>query len=84
MSVDILQERIRKMKNPSMLELALPLCDLPPQFEKTGEGYGAFCRQLLDVLKGIVPAVRFSFSAFALNGAFAQLQQTMEYASQQG
>ena len=84
MSVDVLQEKIRKTKNPSVLELNLPMADLPAQFERTGEGYGAFCRQLLDVLKGIVPAVRFSFSAFALNGAVAQLQETMVYASQQG
>ena len=32
MSVDVLQEKIRKMKNPSVLELAMLLCDLPPQF----------------------------------------------------
>ena len=51
MSLDILQEKIRKMKNPSMLELALPLCDLPPQFEQTAAGYGAFCRELMAALK---------------------------------
>ena len=48
MAVDVLQEKIRKTKNPSVLELNLPIGDLPPQFEKTGEGYGAFCRELLD------------------------------------
>lgn len=84
MAVDVLQEKIRKTKNPSVLELNLSIGDLPPQFEKTGEGYGAFCRELLDALKGIVPAVRFSFSAFALNGAFGQLKEAMAYAGQQG
>ena len=84
MSVDILQEKIRKCKNPSILELNTALSDLPPQFEKTALGYGAFCRQLLDGLKGIVPAVRFSFSAFALNGALEELAKTMAYAGEQG
>ena len=44
MSVDVLQEKIRKTKNPSVLDLNLSMADLPAQFEKTGEGYGAFCR----------------------------------------
>ena len=47
MSVDVLQEKIRKTKNPSVLDLNLSMADLPAQFEKTGEGYGAFCRELL-------------------------------------
>ena len=84
MSVDILQEKIRKTKNPSVLELNLALSDLPPRFEKTAAGYGDFCRQLLDGLKGIVPAVRFSFSAFALHGALEELAKTMTFAAEQG
>lgn len=84
MSVDVFQEKIRKTKNPSVLELNLPLSDLPPQFEKTAAGYVEFCRQLLDGLKGILPAVRFSFSAFALNGALEELKQTMMFAAEQG
>ena len=84
MSVDILQEKIRKCKNPSVLELNLPVSELPPQFEKTALGYGTFCRQLLDGLSGTVPAVRFSFSAFALTGALEELAKTMAYAGEQG
>ena len=76
MSVDILQEKIRKMKNPSMLELALPLCDLPPQFEQTAAGYGAFCRELMDGLKDAVPAVRVSFARFALLGPSGMAEMT--------
>ena len=30
MSIDLLQEKIRKLKNPSMVELMLPLAALPP------------------------------------------------------
>jgi len=84
MSVDILQEKIRKTKNPSVLELNLALADMPPQFERSAAGYGEFCRQLLEGLKAIVPAVRFSFSSFALNGALEELKQTMVFAAEQG
>ena len=84
MSVDVLQEKIRKTKNPSVLELNFTLDDLPAGYEKTTVGYCAYCRDLLDVLKGIVPAVRFSFSAFALNGAFSLMKTVMGYASEQG
>ena len=86
MSVDILQEKIRKMKNPSMLELALPLSDLPPQFAPDAEGYGAFCRELLEGLKETVPAVRISFAMFALLGAdgMTELTNTLTVASELG
>lgn len=86
MSVDILQEKIRKLKNPSMLELALPLSELPPQFPSTAEGYGAFCRAVLDGLKDAVPAVRVSFAAFALLGpeGMSALRETLEYACKLG
>lgn len=86
MSVDILQEKIRKMKNPSMLELAMPLSDLPPQFPLNAAGYGTFCRELLDGLKDTIPAVRVSFAAFALLGAdgLTALQETLKYAGELG
>ena len=61
MSVDVLQEKIRKVKNPSMVDLALKVSDLPPSFPVEGESraaaYGRFCREVLGALKGIVPAV---------------------------
>lgn len=86
MSVDMLQEKIRKMKNPSMLELAMPVADLPPQFERSAAGYGAFCRELLAGLKEAVPAVRVSFAMFALLGpdGLTELSQTLKEASELG
>ncbi len=86
MSIDILQEKIRKKKNPSILELAMPLSDLPPQFEQNAAGYGAFCRDLLDGLKAVVPAVRVSFAAFALLGpeGLQQLTETLKTATELG
>ena len=68
MSIDILQEKIRKLKNPSVVELMLPLTDLPPRYAHDAKGYGEFCRDLLGGLKGIIPAVRLSFGVFALLG----------------
>ena len=35
MSVDTLQEKIRKTKNPTMLELCPDFDQLPPKFEQT-------------------------------------------------
>lgn len=90
MSVDILQEKIRKTKNPSVLELNLSVSDLPPhireQEEGSGAAYGRFCRELLTALQGAVPAVRFSFSAFALLGhdGLYRLSEAMKVASDLG
>ncbi len=83
MSVDTLQEKIRKTKNPSVLELAMPLCDLPPRFSQDASGYGAFCRELLAGLKGSVPGVRFGFGWFALLGpeGLTELEKTMKEAA---
>lgn len=73
MSVDVLQDKIRKTKNPTMLTLCLAPSDLPPHIVQeegsTAAAYGRFCREILDGLKGIVPAVRISFGFFALLGA---------------
>ena len=86
MSIDVLQEKIRKTKNPSMLELCMGVSELPPHFSQDAQGYGAFCRELLAGLKGIIPAVRVSFAAFALLGAegMTELTETLKAASNLG
>lgn len=90
MSIDALQEKIRKTKNPSMIDLALKISDLPPHLlEEEGSAaaaYGRFCRELLAGLKGIVPAVRVNFAAFALLGAdgLTELQSVLSAASVAG
>ena len=71
MSIDVLQEKIRKSKNPSMVDLSLCVSELPPFLLEQGSAaaaYGQFCREILETLKGTVPAVRFGFTAFALLG----------------
>lgn len=89
MAIDILQEKIRKTRNPSVLELAAAAADLPPHLLAEGNpaaAYGRFCRELLDALAGIIPAVRVSFTAFALLGAegIVQLTGILKYAAEKG
>lgn len=87
MSVDLLQEKIRKLKNPTMLELCLNEEDLPPQIRELGlAGYSFYCRELLTALKDIVPAVRISFASFALLGAEGMdaLAEVTAFAKKQG
>ena len=86
MSIDVLQEKIRKTKNPSVLELAMAVSDLPPQFSGNAESYASFCRVLMEHLKGTVPAVRVSFACFALLGhdGLYHLSVTLKKAAELG
>ncbi len=88
MSVDKLQEKIRKCKNPSVLELNLTQDALPPHLlMEEGGFFGAYtryCAELLPALKGLVPALRFSFSHFALLDQIPLLMQTLASAAEQG
>ena len=72
MSIDTLQDKIRKTKNPSMISLELPVTSLPPQLlaqtEGTADAYGYFFKALLEGLKGTVPAVRVPWGRFTLLG----------------
>lgn len=71
MAVDMLQEKIRKTKNPSVLELNLAPSDVPSDSapgQTPAADYGKYCLALLDALKGMLPAVRVGFSSFALLG----------------
>lgn len=72
MSIDKLQEKIRKMKNPlavdfGMLPEHIPVSigDIQSNFLPA---YREYANRLLEGLKTIVPAVRFDFGSFALYG----------------
>ena len=90
MSVDILQEKIRKTKNPSMVELCLAASDLPPHLmEEEGSAaaaYGRFSKELLAAVKGVIPAVRVSYASFALMGADGMnaLAEVLKFAKEAG
>lgn len=68
MSMDILQEKIRKTKNPSVLCLDGRSDGIPPLFleQKEGPPLYDYYAALLRELKGQIPAVRFAFGSFAL------------------
>lgn len=72
MSMDRLQEKIRKTKNPSVVDFDITNEHIPAHLlaeEGTFvKAYGRFCIELLEGLRGIVPAVKFNFCAFALLG----------------
>ncbi len=72
MSIDKLQEKIRKTKNPSVIDFTVTPSQIPPYLlESEGAflpAYVRFCRELMTGLQGIIPAVRFSFGHFALHG----------------
>lgn len=71
MAIDVLQEKIRKTKNPIVLDLSFLPEHIPAHIRgdlDEARAYAAYCRELLSVLKGAVTAVRFSFGQFALMG----------------
>lgn len=90
MSIDLLQDKIRKRKNPSVIDFSIQWSCLPPHLtEQEGsrvKAYGRFCRELMDTLKETVPAVRFSFDSFALLGGegIGLLQQLLKEAGEMG
>jgi len=90
MSMDLLHEKIRKTKNPSMIDFGVKADSIPPhllaQEGSLPAAYGRFCRELMDTLQGFVPAVRFSFGCFALMGTegLTLLQQLLSEAGEKG
>ena len=90
MSIDVLQDKIRKLKNPAMVDLALGGADLPgvlvEQEGTVAKAYGRFCLEMLENLKALVPAVRVSFTAFALMGpeGLEELTKVLQAAKNHG
>lgn len=72
MSIDKLHEKIRKLKNPSMVDFSVGSDSIPAHIlqQEADEltAYVRFCRELMQALKDTVPAVRFRFDTFALMG----------------
>lgn len=72
MSVDMLQEKIRKTKNPSIVmfdafDTLVPPCILDAEGTVL-KGYRRLCLELMHSFKGKIPALRFGFGSFALYG----------------
>jgi len=89
-SVDKLQEKIRRMKNPLAVDFSVLPTHVPQntlQAEPTFlDAYKRFCLELLDGLKDTVPAVRFDFSTFALLGpeGLIALEHVLQFAKSCG
>ena len=73
MSIDRLQERIRKTKNPSVIDLTVNTKVIPAAvLEQAGswqKAYLQYMQELMESLRGVVPALRFRFNGFAIYGA---------------
>lgn len=70
MSIDKLQNKIRKLKNPSAILFSLDVSKVPDA-DRTGNDvadYLQYAKALLTGLQGVVPAVRFDFNTFAVAG----------------
>lgn len=90
MSVTKLQEKIRKLKNPTMVQFAADYDLIPQHILNTvsdrADAYLQFAREILLNLREVVPAVRFGFCDFALYGpeGLQVLSNLTHYAKQLG
>ena len=63
MSMDVLKNKIRKLRNPAALTIAPTVDALPPVYAADPvKGMGEYCRKVLEALKGQIPAVKVSSS----------------------
>lgn len=90
MSIDILQDKIRKLKSPAVVDFGMRPGDLPPHLLEEecslARAYGRCCAELMEALRDAVPAVRFPFGTFVLMGAdgLEQLRRLLNLARQLG
>ena len=87
MSVEKLQEKIRKTKSPVVADLSMKWEHIPPALrqERTEcEALLAYCQELLKGLKGVVPAVRFNFDQWALLNGLDALSALLRQARASG
>ena len=87
MSIDILQEKIRKLKCPLLVDLSLQQAHIPAHIRDGRtelEAFTLYCLELLEALKGVVPGVRFSFDQLALMGGLEVLPKLLQRAGEMG
>ncbi len=90
MAIHRLQEKIRKLKNPTVVNFSVLSEHIPPHIlEAAGSfalAYKQFCKELLEGLKDIVPAVRFDFNSFAMLGGegLDALEEVLNFAGSRG
>lgn len=90
MSIDFLHDRIRRLRNPVIVDFSMKRELLPPhllqQEGSFSKAYFRFCSELLEKLPDVVPGVRFTFDTFALLGqdGLAALQALLKRAGELG
>lgn len=87
MSVDILQDKIRKTKCPIIVDLSMQPEHLPTQYMEgstEAQAQAAYARDLLAALKGKVPGVRFNFDQWAMLDNLSVLRELTKLASDTG
>ena len=87
MSMDLLQEKIRKLKCPLIVDLSLRQEHIPAHIQEGRtalEAYTLYCLELMEALKGLVPGVRFSFDQMALMGGLEVLSKLLQRAGELG
>lgn len=87
MSIDVLHDKIRKLKCPLMVDLSVQPELLPPHLlEQEGnfaDAYVRFCTEMLTALEGKVPALRLNFDEFALlDGGPEKLRKLLTVATE--
>lgn len=98
MAVDVLQAKIRKLKNPTMVCICPTIRELPLHIKEearhkygqtlraAADAYRTFSFGILDALKDAVPAVSIVSGAFSALGAdgVAAMQEVLSYAQSLG
>lgn len=86
MSIDVLKNKIRALRNPSALTIAPSLDLLPPaflaQFDSPIEAMGEYCIRSMEAVRELMPAVKVRFGAFSLLGpeGLVQLKRVLDRA----
>ena len=89
MPIDLLQDKIRKLKNPVIVDLTVKPDGIPAHIRENAENlpqaYERFCAELMEGLSDKVAGLRFPFGAFAmLDGGLAVLRALLEKARELG
>lgn len=90
MSIEKLQEKIRKCKNPTVLDMCACMRHIPEEIcqreADSVKAGGIYCRELMSIFKGTIPALRFSYTYFSLldNGGRELLLVLMQEAKKLG
>lgn len=96
MSIDVLQSKIRKLKNPTMVCICPTILEIPMELKEAARNeygetlkaaawaYETFSKGILDAIHGVVPAVSIVSGAFSALGheGVAAMERVLQYAQE--